>query len=178
MGTQRTKAQIDTLFADNSSGAISPADLRDFVESAKPSRGALLFAASDTLCEVAGEFVKLANITTLDVSNRFSMPTDNRLQYDGAASVRAEVLAVLSGILVGSDSDLQAAIAKNGTVIEETIQWASVSSGQRAQLIIQADVAIATGDYLEIFVAVVDAEDVPENVSIANGRLTAIAHLT
>jgi hypothetical protein len=51
--TIKTKAQLDTLFADNSTGAISEADLRDFVDSIMGVYGSIVFEANAVTQTVA-----------------------------------------------------------------------------------------------------------------------------
>jgi len=64
-GTKRTKAQLMTLYADNVSGAISPQDLRDLVESAYPDFIAISFADSS-------EVISLTQSTWARIENEDS----------------------------------------------------------------------------------------------------------
>lgn len=176
MGSQRTKAELDVLLADNTIGDITPARLRDFLESCLPSRGALAFATAATAIAAASTPVKASNVTTLGYDSRFTMPANNRLRYDGAADVSAEVTAVVT-VSGAADAQLvELSLAKNGVVVSGTsFQVLLGAAGEKSQVALLAHVDLSTTDYLELFVA---NETSDEDVTIHQGSLRAAAFLT
>lgn len=176
MGTLRTQAELDALFADNDTRSISPARLRDFVESCVPSVGTLSYATAATAIAAAGAFVKAGNVTVLALDKRFSMPAVNRLRYDGVADAIAHVTASL-GVSAAAGAQLVAVgVAKNGVVIDDSVQRLVLGgAGELSHVSLTVDVDLATNDYLEVFVA---NETSDEDITIDHGAVRAIAFLT
>jgi hypothetical protein len=176
--TQRSKDTLDTLFADNTSGLITPARLRDFVESAKPSMGGLHFdgPGDPTSIATAETFVKASNETTLQGAYRFSAPADNRLQYDGPEDVAAIVIATLAFTCADDDQVLAFALAINGTVVDASIIRTKIATGADIQAVtIMAHPTLESGDYIEVWVAN-DTSDA--DITIDHGHMHVAGYLT
>lgn len=153
--TQRSKSELDTLFANNITGAITPGYLRDFVDTVNLSHGSLYVTASTpTTIVTPGTFVKMAGATALVSGNRFTMPADNRLAYPGLADVHARVSVTVS-ILAGDDGQvLNFAVAKNGVVLTHSIMSTKLTTGADVSIItVNADCIMSTNDYLELWCA-------------------------
>lgn len=176
MGTQHTQAELDALFADNTTRSISPARLRDLVESCVPSSGTLVFATAPTAIAAAGDFVKASNVTTLQAERRFTMPAVNRLRYDGAAQVVAHIAAAL-GVTAAADAQVVAVgIALNGVVVADTVQRLLLgAAGELSHVSLVTDLDLEDTDYFEVFVAN-DTSD--EDITIDHGSVRALAFLT
>lgn len=156
MGTQRAKAELDVLFADNDIGSITPAKLRDFVESAKPSRGVIHFVDPGTPTTIAtiGAFVKASNTSTLESAFRCSMPDANRIRYDGVATSSAILAAALSFTCAANNQVLAFTVARNGVVLPNLTMNTKIATGADIQaLAVVGDGEISTGDFVEIWLA-------------------------
>lgn len=176
MGSQTTKAALDALFANNSSGDITPARLRDLVESCVPSSALMRFASDEVAIAAASTPVKATNVTTLESSNRFTMPIDNRLTYGGAAAVTAAITAALSLSCGTADQEAEVGVALNGALIASSVQRVTlVAADALHQLVLQCDVDLENADYLEVFVANNTSD---EDITIDHGSLRAAAFLT
>lgn len=120
-----------------------------------PALGAIHFKDSptpETAIAEAGTFVKAANGSDLHISGDFSMPADNRLQYDGDVPIRAIALASISYQCASNNQNLGFVFAKNGTV--------NIASQTRRQIATGADAGSSTlldhptlqpGDYMEVW---------------------------
>ncbi len=151
MGTQRTKAELDTFFADNVTGLITPSRLRDFVESLACSDGSFYVTTPvATAISVAGDFVKAAGTTTFIDGHRTTMPVNNRLLYGGVALVRAHIMANISFICASDD---QVILAKNGVEVAHSRMDHLIATGADVQhMTIGADMDLESGDYVELWV--------------------------
>ena len=153
--TKRSKSDLATLLADNTSGAISPQDVRDFLESMDLSFASMYFSSSaETTIAVAGTYVLAAGTTTSIKLSNFTMPQDNRLTYTGAADVYAEISASISMTCASNSKIVGMKIAKNGTVIDSTEIHRKISTGADiGAAYVQGDVQLATNDYIELFIS-------------------------
>ncbi len=151
--TQKTKTQLDSAFADNNTGLITPAGLRDLVETAAQSRGSVYTSGSaPTAIPVPGTFYKAAGSTTPGGLYRFTAPVDNRLTYGGAASTHAHLSANISVVADDDAQVLRFGIAKNGVVLPHSIIEHKLAVGADTQtLAVHADTSLVAGDYLEIW---------------------------
>lgn len=180
MGDQQTKADLEALLADNTVGDITPARLRDFLESCKPSRGVLLFQSGVTAIAAASASTKATNTTTVGAdAYRFEgSDGSNTLVYTGV-SVCAEVLGVF-GVSAAADAQLvKLLVFKNGNgeggelVAEYSVVLGA--AGALSQVCVLASVALEQDDYLEVYVS---NETSDEDITIDHGSLRAAAFLT
>lgn len=178
MSTQRTKAELDVLFADNTTRQITPERLRDFVESCVPSYGALHFDDPGTPTAIAtvSTWTKAANVSTLHAApNRFSQPVNNRLQYDGTTTVMAAVLGTLSFTAAGNNKVLAFAIAINGVIDNASKVRTKITTGTDVQAVtVTAHAVLAPGDYVELFVM---NETDDTDLTVEHAHITALAFL-
>jgi hypothetical protein len=155
--TQRTIAGLKAILPDNTSGDISPQDLRDFVESVRPGFSEMYVSTpAGTTINTPGTFEKVAGTTTLASAPtpvNWSMPADNRLRYDGVADRVVRVSASISvTIPSGSNKELRFRFAKNGTtqVDSEARQFMVVNS-QVENVAVLGIFQLSTNDYIEVF---------------------------
>lgn len=174
--TQRTKAELDAFFVDNTLGLITPAMLRDFVESCTPGAAGLELEALVTDILAPLTWTKAANLGTLHDASRFSRPVAGRLRYDGVAAVRGVITATLTFTCAADDQLLAFALAKNGAIDARTVQRVRILTGAHARAVsLQLLTPLAANDYLEVFVSN-DTSDA--DITIDHGHVLAVAHLT
>lgn len=162
--TQRTKSALATLLADNTSGDISPQDLRDLMESMALSYGGLYISSSAaTSIGTSDTWTKVGGTTTTTNLNRFDSPASNRLRYTGSPAVHGVILATFSVTPAAADKVWQFSLHKNGSVVTPSIveQKIEVTSVNDANLMVLTDVELTTNDYVELYVKnVTDTENV------------------
>lgn len=118
--------------------------------------GFMTMQGNVTVTSVAAANVeyKAAGTTTLDtgVSQKFSMPADNRLQYDGAINRQFRCTAVLTATS-GNNVQVGTYFAKNGTVLPTSETYTTTDgNGRRENMAMQTVVELTQGDYIEVFV--------------------------
>lgn len=152
--TQRTITEILALCADNTAGAISPQDIRDVIETLKPTFGGLYVTVPAATTLATGVMTKAAGTTALTHVHNWSMPTNNRLQYNGVAGAHGHIAASVSLTCAGNNQDIRVGIAKNGSVIASSILSNRILTGSDVRsTALHTDDMLAPGDYLEFFVA-------------------------
>jgi hypothetical protein len=131
--TQRSIATLQTLLADNTSGDISPTDLRDLMETLRNGHGEIYVTASaatsftDTtsFVDVAGTFGLVSGAYS------WSMPSNGQLTYGNTNDRVAVVTATLS--LSSTD---------NGQVVELAAEVGAAA--------VQATTTVTNGDYFTL----------------------------
>ena len=152
--TERSLAQLQALLADNATGDISPQDIRDMLVSLTQPYGSFSTAtASATTIAVAGTYYKMAGTTQVGNVRQMSMPSNGRLQYDGVSPRHFHIAVSVSMTTSNVNNIVGLKIAKNGTVLDDTIVRRFVSTGTDVgSTAVHGDVALSNGDYLELFV--------------------------
>ncbi len=156
--TKRTSTDLLTnLFQDGQAAAsITPADVRDLIVSMISPFGSLAMTTpAATTITVPGTYYKAAGTTTISTTTESVTDgsVNNRLVYTGTPDRHFQVVVALSMTCASSNQVLGMKIAKNGTVIDESIIRRKVGTGSdvgAAALI--ADVSLSTNDYVELFV--------------------------
>jgi hypothetical protein len=163
--TVRTVAALQALLANNTTGDISAQDLRDFLVSASPPHGTMYRnVASATTISVIGTYYKMAGTTTAGNLKDFDMPVDGRLRYTGAAAKHCHIVISVSFTVAGNNDVVGLKCAKNGTVMDESVQRRFVGTGTDiGSTAVHADAMLSTNDYLELWVA---NETATENITV------------
>ncbi len=124
--TIRSLAAIVALLADNTSGEISPQDMRDKLVSLAIQHGQLSVAGNAVATTTAdtGVYVE-ADVTGVALSEQsqviagvddFDMPAAGRLRYLGAETRMFHVSATFSFITASNLQEIHFELAKSGTV--------------------------------------------------------------
>lgn len=162
--TQRTKSALATLLADNTSGAISPQDLRDLMESLHFSFGSLYISTpAETSIANQNEWTKVAGTTTDVNLHRFegktALAVDNRLKYTGAAMVHVHAVFNWSQTSASSNVEFDAAAyhyddsAASGSILTHSIVRRKQGTGSDVgAAAAHFDVMMDTNDYVEMHV--------------------------
>lgn len=156
--TPRTSTDLLTnLFQDGqAAGSITAQDLRDFIVSVKQPYGHYARnVASATTISVAGTYVKAAGTTTLHKGDDMDddSSTNNRLKYTAALTKNFLVVASLSFTSASSSQVLGFKLAKNGTVIDNSVARRSHGTGSDiGTATITTHISLAQNDYLEVWV--------------------------
>lgn len=156
MGTQRTKAELDALLADNNERLITPAKLRDMLESLACTNGSLYVTTpAATTIATPSTFVKVAGTTTMvSGAHRVDMPQDNRLRYLGIATVHIHLVANLSVSCAANNQHISFAIFKNGVKVDHSQMDHLIGTGTDVKIMaIHADMDLTTNDYVELWVS-------------------------
>lgn len=155
--TRRTLAALQTLLADNTSGAISPQDLRDMLLTLVPPFGGESLesnAAVTTISVVSTPVVTNWNAAGVGTGLReFTASTGGRLTYTGIPDTHAMITASLSAfVTINASKRLNFYLYKNGTTQIGSHQGLTTqgSSDYEATAIV-GDVALATNDYVELW---------------------------
>jgi len=170
--TDRSVSALQTLLADNTSGDISPQDLRDMLVSLTPAFGGMYISATaptvfaDTVTPVKA----LGTTTVIGTPRNFSMAASNRLTYTGTADILAFCLATLAVTSAGNNQVSKMSFAKNGTVTASSVIQRKISTGTDvgAASIIGLG-PMSTNDYTEVFLqnATSTTNITLENMSVA-----------
>ena len=157
--TRRTTADLlANLFQDGqAASSITAQDMRDLIISLTPSHGAFVSnVPAATTIAVAGTYVKAAGTTTFDASpDDFDddSSTDNRVKYTGTPTRHAIIDLSASFTCASSNQVIGFKIAKNGTVIDGSVERQKIATGADiASVAISAHVDLDTGDYIELWV--------------------------
>lgn len=119
--TPKVLSALLAQLPDNTTGLISPEDIRDAVVSLFPSRGQIdLTASAATTFSGANVWTKLAGTTALDATlgqDGFSMPGNNELKATKAVNQVLLCVANVEASCASNNKTFGMTFAKNGTPI-------------------------------------------------------------
>jgi hypothetical protein len=164
MTTQRSLAAVLALFADNTSGLISPEDMRDVIETLRNGMGEIWVAApSPTI--VADNVTWLENPSTWQLnadSYHWDMVVNGRLRYTGA-NPRMCHIAISSAVdlVSGANENVEFCCGKNGLPIVPSIIHQGIAAGtaNHKTTTFHAFCMVETGDYLSLMMRNVTSTD-------------------
>lgn len=108
-------------------------------------------ATATTVSEIGAAYKISGTTTSTAITQKFTN-TNNRATYDGAVRRDFKVVATLS-VTSGNNNQIGIYVAKNGTVLPESETYITANvSGRAENGVVQAIVAMVSGDYVEIFV--------------------------
>lgn len=106
---------------------------------------------STTLSSV-GTYTKIAGTTTMINEKRFTTNA-NRITYDGVDPVVGKISVVMGAKAPGNNVDFSIGIAKNGILIAAPkASMAAASNNQAFQIILNTEVDLVIGDYIEVWI--------------------------
>jgi hypothetical protein len=100
-----------------------------------------------------GSFYKIQGATTTIDAKRFTT-SDNRITYIGVEPIVGKVSIVIGAKAPTNNSDYSIALGKNSVALVAPISsMASTTNNQSFQIILNTEVDLVTGDYLEAFIS-------------------------
>lgn len=157
--TRRTLSDLQTLLADNTTGAISAQDIRDVLFSASPPHATMYITSpAATTVSQTSTYVKVAGTTASTYLKEFDMPANNRLRYIGTPVIHVHC-AITVDVTTASNNQLASfRIAKNGVAtgddaVASTVDHKTGASTDVISTALHYDTMMSYGDYLELFCA-------------------------
>ena len=161
--TQRLYSAILALLADNTTGAISPQDIRDATETLRNGHGELSITSSaattivtqNTWYNVAGTYA-----LTADASN-WDMNTNGQLRYIGAAERCIHCALTFSFTGQGNNDVYEWGMGKNGAIVTPSIVRHKLNVGTDTRgSAAHGFTTVGMNDYITIMVRnTTDADD-------------------
>lgn len=178
--TQRSAAELAALLADNTSGAITPQMLRDFLESAHPSHGGLHFTDPGVPTTIAQQstFVPVANTgDVLNIPHRFDQPVTGRLRYTGRVATHSRIMFTGSISSPAANNQIcRLAIALNGVPQTPSITRTKLgSAGDTQAIALSLELELNPNDYLEVWIS---NDSSASNLTVEHGYLSALCFLS
>ena len=148
--TKRTKAALDILFADNSAGAISPEDLRDFLDSIMGVYGSIVIEAGSTGQTIAsGVAEQLTEWTADGISNGVTpaFATDQiTINHDGDYEIFFQIsFQGINGVV------FKYTLYKNGSALPPSCQRKTANTDVGSESFL-CQIALVATDVLSIWV--------------------------
>lgn len=154
--TARTIAALLTLFADNTTGAISEQDTRDLIVSMPPSLGGMYAEANATATTLAvlNTWYKVLGTTTVypDLVD-FTMPASNRLTFGGATTRHIRLVGALAIESVSANQEGEISVYKNGVIVPGSTQgFKCLVIGNPTTVPLVTQLNMAPTDYIELYI--------------------------
>ncbi len=110
--------------------------------------------ATATVIASSGVAVLVAGTWVVELVSQATGTTAGRVTYNGGKTARLPITSSVSVAPVsGTNLELSAYIAINGTIVANSKRTATASSGQPSSITIPWQADFQTGDYVEVFVA-------------------------
>ncbi len=164
--TVRTIADLKALLANNTTGAISPQDLRDFLETFRQDHGEIsMDTPTATSVSVASDWLKVDGTTALSSGTQMRFDDDsgqkNRLRYTGTTTRIMHIAVSISMTCASNNQVLEFAVIKNGAVSGSSITDVNSAASviQRkvgtgtdvGSTALHAFIPMTTNDYIELY---------------------------
>ena len=156
--TRQSLTQLQALLADNTTGDISPQDVRDMLISLAPPYGGVSLSgnAAATTISVAGTFV-VTNWNSAGVETNarvFTTSAGGRLTYTGTPSTHVHVVMQATAfVTVGASKTISFTVFKNGTTqLPGILSFTTQGNSEVGPVAVHTDVMLATNDYIELWV--------------------------
>ena len=150
---KRTKADLDAIFADNTTGEISPEDIRDFIDSAALLGAGYFWAESaTTTINTQGVYEVATGTVTGVLASGFTVSTPNKALYTGSVDVDVLAIAFLS-ISCGNNDVVGIQFGKNGTVIPSSQIVRTMGAGNDIGAVSCSGLAeLSPNDFIQLFI--------------------------
>lgn len=177
----RTLSALQTLLADNSSGALEPQDERDMMVSLAMQHGQLWVAGNAVATSITDSVsffeadvtgAALAEQSSILGTDDFDMPAAGRLRYLGVETRAFHVMCTLSFTVVGVNQECHFQLATDGTVSAQSEVRRKVGTGSDVgSSAIHWLTTLAQNEYLSLFVKNITSTN---DVTIVSYNLQAI----
>jgi hypothetical protein len=172
---------LGTLTNSNFDGGITPVTVIDFnsdirwestgnddiADSTEDALMSIQGNVTQTIITVAGTPVKMVGVWTDEGSSRFTTDVTGRMTYNGERDSKLPIdITVSVEPASGTNINLAAYIAVNGSVVSATKKVASASSGSPASITMIWQRTFSENDYVEVWLA---NEDNTTNVIGSSG---------
>lgn len=108
--------------------------------------------STSTSIPIEGTFYKIAGATTVVNQKRF-IADNNKITYNDVQPIVGKIFVTIGAKAPSNNSDFSIGIAKNGTIIAEPIaSMAAATNNQSFQIVLNTEVDLVLGDYIEVFV--------------------------
>lgn len=151
--TQRSITAVKALLADNTTGDISPQDVRDMLETLRSGHGEIsVTSAAATSFADASSFVDIAGTWALSANNHnWDMNSNGQLRYTGTADRICHIACSFSFTSSTNNQVIEWTVAKNGTAITQSVLENKIGTGSDVQSsALHAFATVSTNDYLTI----------------------------
>jgi len=166
--TQRLLSALLLLLEDNTSGQVSPQDIRDLVMTLLNGHGEIsITAAAATAVLVQNTWYPVAGTWALTPENvNWDMNTNGQLRYTGTAKRCCHIAVSMSFTSAGNNIRYEWCVGLNGAPITPSIIRNKVGTGADVQSsAAHAFADVDPGDYLELMVRNIDGVDDPTAVT-------------
>lgn len=171
--TARTISALQTILADNTTGAISPQDTRDMLVSLQLKYGEIYISSSaaTTISDTTNYF-DVSGTYTLGEAQQFDMNTNGQLRYTGTPTIEVLIFGELSATIAGNNNTLHLEFRKDGSDIAGSDAVVKLATGADVQgLSIFGITGMTTNQYLSIAVR---NETATNNVTGVEGHILAV----
>lgn len=151
--TQRTLQALRALLADNTSQAISPQDIRDFLETFIPGHAsAYISSTAATVLSDTSTWIQVAGTYSLSSEQKnWNQAVAGQLDYDGPEDRLVTINCGISMTCVSNNQTVEIGIGKNGTIWTPSIGQRKVGTGADVgRAAITAQLRVVSGDYLSV----------------------------
>lgn len=110
--------------------------------------------ATETVISTAGVHVKAAGTWVCEREAKFTCDTTGRITYDGERDITLpiDIVATVEAAS-GTNKDIEIALAKNGTVVANSVKTNRVSAADPKNTTVLWQDQLSENDYLEVFVS-------------------------
>lgn len=158
--TPKPLSSLLVSLADNTTGQITPEDIRDMLVSLYPARGQVQLASGGSVTTnfvSSGSYVKVAGTTELDTdvcTTCVSMPANGAIQWEKPANQILLANATLEVLPAGNNKRYTFTFAKNGIAVPGLAFTAFFGnlSGNPAGVFLSGLIPIAPNDVLTVVV--------------------------
>lgn len=158
--TPKSLADLLVALADNTTGQITPEDIRDMLVSLYPSRGQIQLASGGAVTTnfvSSGTYVKVAGTTELDVdvsNGNCDMPANGAIRWQKAADQVLLANATLEVLPGANNKRYTFTFAKNGIAIPGLAFTAFFGnlSGNPAGVFLSGLIPVSEGDTITVVV--------------------------
>lgn len=154
--TQRTYSELITQFPDNTTGLITPADMRDFIDSVEVPHGRVSLATPvETDITQIGLYTKVNGIFVAGPYSHLTTPdTTGRITYIGPSQRHFHLVTSVSMTCAGNNQTVSFRMAVNGTTDASTQLRRRIGTGTDiGSTALHGDELLTTNDYVELYVA-------------------------